>query len=41
MGDLSDKENPLAENLFNRQGIRKLKQHYLPPGHDETLYILK
>ena len=36
MDGMFDEENP-----FSRQGIRKLKQKYLPPDHDETLYVLK
>lgn len=41
MGALFDEENPLGENPFSRQGIRRWRQKCLPPGHDETLYTLE
>ena len=40
MGALFDEENPLGENPFSRQGVRRLKRKYVPPDHDETLYTL-
>jgi len=41
MGGLFDEENPLGENPFSRQGIRRLRQKCMPPDHDETLHALE
>ena len=38
MGDLFDDAS--MENLFSKEGIRGLKRKYVPPAHDETLYVL-
>jgi putative FmdB family regulatory protein len=35
MGDLFNEENP-----FGREGVKKLKRRYVPPSHDDTLYVL-
>lgn len=38
MGDLFDDEN--MDNLFTKQGLKGLKRKYVPPAHDDTLYLL-
>ncbi len=35
MGDLFNEENP-----FSREGVKRLKQKFIPPAHDDTLYVL-
>ena len=35
MGDLFDAENP-----FGKEGMKGLKRRYIPPSHDDTLYVL-
>ncbi|HKZ18040.1 MAG TPA: zinc ribbon domain-containing protein [Geobacteraceae bacterium] len=35
MGDLFNEESP-----FGREGVRGLKRKYVPPAHDDTLYVL-
>ena len=41
MGTLFDEENPLGENPFSRQGMKKMRRKYVPPAHDEALYALE
>jgi len=41
MGSLFDEENPLGENPFSKQGMKKMRRKYVPPAHDETLYALE
>jgi hypothetical protein len=38
MGDLFDDDN--METLFSKEGIKGLKRKYVPPAHDDTLYVL-
>lgn len=38
MGDLFDDQN--MDTLFTKQGLKGLKRKYVPPAHDETLYVL-
>jgi hypothetical protein len=35
MGDLFNEENP-----FGREGVKGLKRKYVPPAHDDKLYVL-
>jgi hypothetical protein len=28
------------ETLFSKEGIKGLKRKYVPPAHDDTLYVL-
>jgi putative FmdB family regulatory protein len=35
MGDLFTEESP-----FGREGVKGLKRKYVPPAHDDTLYVL-
>ena len=38
MGDLFDGDN--MDTLFSKEGFKGLKRKYVPPAHDETLYVL-
>ena len=38
MGDFLGDEN--MDGLFTNQGLKGLKRKYIPPVHDDTLYIL-
>jgi hypothetical protein len=38
MGGLFDDDN--MDTLFSKEGIKGLKRKYVPPAHDDTLYVL-